>query len=103
LEKKSTKKNVMFSQNAKSKRKKLEVSLKPSLVMLILEMILLKMLTSAKDSLKSNVVSRVQNFLEDRSKELLSPEQSSENQEFFSLMKLHLHWTKTPKRRSKKL
>jgi hypothetical protein len=93
----------MFSQNAKSKRKKLEVSLKPSLVMLILEMILLKMLTSAKDSLKSNVVSRVQNFLEDRSKELLSPEQSSENQEFFFLTKLHLLWMKTLKRRSKKL
>jgi len=77
--------------------------LTPFMVISILETNLLKISNSAADSRVSNVVSKVPNFLEDKSKELQLLELSLENQEFFSLMKLLQLWTKTPKRKFKKL
>jgi len=50
-----------------------------------------------------NAVSKVPNFLEDKNKELLSLEPSSESQEFFFLMKQLQLWMKTPRRKFKKL
>jgi len=83
-------KKLRYSKNVKSKRNNQEANLRPSLVMSTPELRLLKTLHLAMDSQKSNVVSRAPNFLADKSKELLSQEQSSESQEFFSLMKLPL-------------
>jgi len=77
--------------------------LTPFMVISILETNLLKISNSAADSRVSNVVSKVPNFLEDKNKELQLLELSLENQEFFSLMKLLQLWTKTPKRKFKKL
>jgi len=83
-------KKLRYSKNVKSKRNNQEANLRPSLVMSTPELRLLKTLHLAMDSQKSNVVSRAPNFLVDKSKELLSQEQSSESQEFFYLMKLPL-------------
>lgn len=83
-------KKLRYSRNVKSKRNNQEANLRPSLVMSTPELRLLKTLHLVMDSQKSNVVSRAPNFLADKSKELLSQEQSSESQEFFSLMKLPL-------------
>jgi len=103
VQKRSTLKSLMFWKKSKSKRTNLEANLTPFMVISILETNLLKISNSAADSRVSNVVSKVPNFLEDKNKELQLLELSLENQEFFSLMKLLQLWTKTPKRKFKKL
>ena len=80
-----------------------QVSSNRSMVMLIIEIILCLTLLSAMDSRMSNVVSRVLSFQEDKSKEWQLLEQLLESQESFSWMKLLQLWTKTPKRKFKKL
>ena len=73
------------------------------MVMLILEILPSMTLHLAKGSRMFNVESKDLSFQEDRSKELPLPEPSLENQEFFFLMKLPQLWTKTPRRKFKKL
>lgn len=90
MEKQNTTKKLKLSKNVKSKKTNQEANLRPSLVMSILEIKLLKTFNLAKDSQRSNVVSRAPNFPADKSKELLSQELSSESQEFFFLTKLPL-------------
>jgi len=52
--------------------------------------------------LKLSVVLKVESSLEVKNKELLLPEQSLENLEFFFLMRQLQLWMKTPKNKSKR-
>lgn len=68
-------------------------------VISILEIIPRKMLPLVMDLKLLNVDLKEVNFPEVKSKELLLQEPSLENQRYYFLTKLLLHWTKTPKQK----